>query len=262
MILTLDIGNSAIAYHAVEDGQILFSAELSSARSRTASEYAVFLDLVAQHHGIEPRKAEGAIIASVVPQLTGVLREAITLSAGVVPLVVGPGIKTGLNIRLDDPSQLGADFVAAAVSVMGRYKLPCVVIDMSTAIALGVVDSRGSYVGGIIAPGISVALDGLAAGASQLPHVSSDAPAQVIGRSTEASIRSGVIYGSAALLDGLLERIEAQLGEPVTAVATGSDARSVIPHCRRKDIQIDGELIPRGLWLIYQKNRKERSTHE
>lgn len=255
MILALDIGNTHIVVGGVEDGVPRFTLRLASVLSRTADEYAAILSFAAASRGAELRGVEGAIISSVVPQLTDTLSVVIRELTGKTPLVVGPGVKTGLNIRIDDPGELGADFVAAAVAALDTRELPCVTIDMGTATAIGVLDARGCYVGGVICPGVAVSGTALARNTAQLPNVGLQPPAGVIGKSTIDGIRSGLIYGTAAMLDGLLDRIEAELGTPVSAVATGDLAGSVAPFCRRK-IDVDETLLMRGLWLIYQKNRR------
>lgn len=256
MILTLDVGNTNIMIAVMKDGHADLTFSLSTVKNRTSDEYAALLKLVTHQHGIEPCSAEGAAIASVVPQLTPVIREAVRIATGKWPLVLGPGVKTGLNIRTDNPSELGADFVAAAVAAASSYKLPCVTIDMGTATTLGVLDKNGNYIGSIICPGIVVSQEILAAKTSQLPHVSPEAPRKVIGTNTEDCIKSGIMHGAAAQLDGLIDKIEDELGEEVSVVATGDFTNIVIPLCRRKDIVIDPELVMRGLWHIYSKNKR------
>lgn len=256
MVLTFDIGNSNIVFSGVENGKPIFSCSLSPAVRRTADEYAVMLELMARQRKIDLRSAEGAIIASVVPQQTSLLREALYLASGKRALVVGPGVKTGLNIRIDAPTELGGDFVAAAIAALDRYPLPCITVELSTATALGVLDADGNYIGGAIAPGVMLSHNALLRGASRLHSVSPEAPAKVIGKNTEDSVRSGVVFGAASLLDGLVERIEDELGEKATVVATGELAEAIIPHCRKEKIIYDPELIMRGLWLIYKKNSR------
>ena len=184
MILTLDIGNAEIVLCCVEDGRRLCRFSLSTDRARTADEYAALMRLLAQQHGIELADAEGSIAASVVPELTGVLSDAVTRSTGKAPLLVGPGVKSGLNIRMDDPTELGGDLVAAAVAATERYPLPCIIVDMGTATAVGVIDERGCYIGGLICPGVGLSQSSLARSASQLPDVSLEKPRRVIGRNT------------------------------------------------------------------------------
>ncbi len=256
MILTVDLSNTRITLAGVQEGDILFSCQIATVKTRTADEYAALMSLLLEQHGAPGRQAEGCIIASVVPELTLVLRRAMELLTGAVPMVVGPGVKTGLNIRLDDPSELGGDFVAAAVAAQERYDLPVVTVDMDTAIGIGVTDSAGCYIGGVIAPGIMVSTAALTSRASLLHNVVPQAPDRIICKNTDECMRSGIIYGAAAMLDGLLAGIEEELGQNATVVATGAWAEAVVPHCRRKDIRIDKDLIHRGLWLIWKKNQK------
>lgn len=255
MILTLDISNTNIVISGMEDGEASFTFRLSSDLSRTVDEYAALVSFSAAACGAELGAIEGAVICSVVPQLTQTLSAVIQRLTKQTPLVVGPGVKTGLKIRIDDPGALGGDFVAAAVAALQSLPLPCVTIDMGTATAIGVLDENGSYIGGAICPGVAVSGTALARRTAQLPNVGLQPPAHVIGKSTIDGMRSGLIYGTAAMLDGLIERIEAELGKPVSVVATGDFAASVTPFCRR-EITVDEQLIMRGLWLIYQRNRR------
>lgn len=256
MVLTVDLSNSRITLAGMEDGKSRFSCQMATVKSRTADEYAALTRLLLEQQGADVRALEGCILSSVVPELTLILRQALHTITGMAPMVVGPGVKTGLNIRLDDPSQLGSDFVAAAVAAQERYPLPVVTVDMDTAIGIGVTDSGGRYVGGVIAPGVMVSTAALTSRASLLHNVIPQAPGHIICKNTDESIRSGIIYGSAAMLDGLLAGVEEELGQSAAVVATGVWAEAVVPHCRRKDIHVDVDLIHRGLWLIWKKNQK------
>ncbi len=258
MILTFDIGNANIVMCCVQNGEKLCRFSLSSSKSRTADEYVVIMSLLAENSGITLKDATGAIIASVVPQLTNIISDAAEALTGKRPLIVGPGVKSGLNIRMDSPGELGGDLVAAAVAAIERYPLPCIIIDMGTATAVGVIDVSGCYIGGLICPGIALSNSGLAKGASQLPDVSLCAPKRVIGKNTVDSMQSGLIHGSAAMLDGVIERVETELGSSATVVITGREAAALIPWCRRRDIIFDDDLIMRGLWQIYCRNRDKR----
>ncbi len=238
------------------DGQVQFSCQMATVKTRTADEYAALMRLLLEQQNTDCRALEGCILSSVVPELTLVLRRALELLTGLVPMVVGPGVKTGLNIRLDDPSELGSDFVAAAVAAQAAYPLPVITVDMDTAIGLGVTDAGGCYIGGAIAPGVMISSAALTSRASLLHNVVPNAPGHIICKNTDESMRSGIIYGTAAMLDGLLAGMEEELGQTATVVATGAWAEAVIPHCRRRDIHIDRDLIHRGLWLIWKKNQK------
>ena len=168
-------------------------------------------------------------------------------------MVLGPGVKTGLNIVMDNPGQLGADLVADAVAGLASYPVPLVVIDMGTATTISVVNSKKQYIGGMIMPGVRISLDALTARASQLSGISIDAPRHIIGKNTIECMKSGVLYSNAAALDGIIDRIEEELGEKTTVIATGGLAKKIGPHCR-KEIILDEELLLKGLMLIYRKN--------
>ena len=256
MLLTVDLSNSRITLAGVNDGTVAFSCGMATVKTRTADEYAALMGLILEQHGAVRDSWDGCILSSVVPELTLTLRQALELLTGTSPMVVGPGVKTGLNIRLDDPSELGSDFVAAAVAAQDAYPLPVITVDMDTAIGMGVTDGEGRYIGGVIAPGIITSTAALTSRASLLHNVVPQAPGHIICKNTDESMRSGIIYGAAAMLDGLLQGMEEELRTAATVVATGVWAPAVIPHCRRKDIRLDKDLIPRGLWLIWRKNQK------
>lgn len=256
MILTLDIGNASITACCVESGKRLCRFQLSSDKNRTEDEYVGLMTLLAGSCGATLSRAAGAIIASVVPQLTAVLAPAVQRCTGHAPLIVGPGVRSGLNIRMDDPAELGGDLAAAAVAAVERYPLPCVIVDMGTATAVGVIDAKGSYIGGLICPGVGLSQSSLARSASQLPDVSLEKPRRVIGKNTRDSMQSGLIFGAAAMLDGVLERVESELGmSAASVVVTGENAGVIVPNCRRKDISIDEDLVMYGLWSIWRRNR-------
>jgi len=255
MILTIDIGNAYLVFSCVEDGEKVCRFSLYADKARTADEYAAMIQLLATQRGISLAEINGSIIASVVPQLTTVAAAAIECCTGKTPLIVGPGIKSGLNIRMDSPTELGGDLVAAAVAAAERYPLPCIIIDMGTATAVGVIDANGNYIGGLICPGVNMSQYSLARSASQLPDVSLVRPKRIIGKNTRDSMQSGIIYGAAAMIDGVVDRVEAELGQPVASVvATGVSAEIILPCCRRKDILPDEDLVMRGLWRIWCRN--------
>jgi len=256
MILAIDAGNSYIVIGGLTDGAAAFTCTLSTDKHKTGDEYAILFKNLMDIRGIDCRDMEGAVISCVVPSLTQTLRQAVFQMTGKRPLVVGPGIKTGLNILLDNPGQMGSDIVSLAVGALGHYDLPSVVVDMGTATILGVLDSAGNYIGGAICPGLPISLAALTAGTSQLPNISLEAPSQVIGRSTVECMQSGMLYGFAAMLDGMLDRIETELDTAPTVIFTGEHTEILSALCRRTDIICDPHLILKGLWLIYEKNVK------
>lgn len=257
MLFAVDMGNSNIVLGCMEGEEILFEERLSTNHGKTDLEYAIDLKNMLELHGIKPEDITGSIVSSVVPPLTETVCSAVKKILKIDPLVVGPGVKNGLKIRIDNPAQLGADLVVGAVAGLAEYQPPLAVIDMGTATTISVVNEKSEFLGGAIMPGIRTALDSLVAGTSQLQKISMGGLKKVIGSNTIDCMKSGIIYGNAACLDGLLERIEAELGMPVTAVATGGLAEVVIPHCK-KEIHLDGHLLLKGLRVIYEMNMTDR----
>lgn len=254
MILTIDVGNTNIVLGAFEGDRLLCSSRCATDRSKTEDEYALLFRGMLSLYGIEAEHIEGGILSSVVPVLKMVIPRAVELMCGKKMLVVGPGIKTGLNIRLDTPSQMGSDLLVDAVAAKSLYKPPIVVFDMGTATTASVIDRRGDYIGGMIIPGLRVAVDSLSSRTAQLPYINFAPPRALIGKNTEECMQSGAVYGCAAMMDGLVDRFEAELGEPVTAVLTGGLAPVIAPLCTRK-VHVQPELMLLGLKILYDKNR-------
>ena len=250
MILAVDAGNSAVTLGCVEGRDILNLARLETSPGRSADEYAVLMERVLALRGVKLREFEGAAIASVVPPLTEILREAVKLVTDHDALVVGAGVKTGLNIGIDDPSQMGADLVAGAVAALDAHEPPVIIIDMGTATTITVIGPNSRLLGGAILPGAAVSLEALSGAASLLPRISLDAPKRAIGSGTVECMKSGAI-------DGMIERMEAELGGSAALVATGGLAGRIIPYCRH-DIEIDDYMLLRGLSLIWERNRREK----
>ncbi|MCD8055062.1 MAG: type III pantothenate kinase [Lachnospiraceae bacterium] len=257
MILAIDIGNTNIVVGAMRGDTPLFVERLSTDSGKTDLEYAVSLRTVLDIHSLSTDGFEGCIIASVVPPVTGTVSLALEKLLGQAPMIVGPGLKTGLNIKIENPAQLGSDLVVDAVAGIAEYPLPLLIIDMGTATTISAVDRRGTYLGGVIIPGARVALDALSSHASQLPRISFEPPKKPIGTNTIECMKSGIVLGNASLLDGMLDRMEEELGEPATVIATGGLARFIIPYCRRK-ILYDDTLLLKGLNIIYHKNADRR----
>lgn len=254
MILAVDMGNTNIVVGIVDGDAILFEERISTDVAKTELEYAVLLKNVFAVHGVREDAMEGAIISSVVPQLTQVMCRAIEKIGKVKIMVVGPGVKTGLNILMDDPKSVGADLIVSAVAGIKEYGAPLIMIDMGTATTIAVVDPNANYIGGIILPGIRSSLKSLVESTSQLPAISLEAPKRVVGKNTIDAMKSGIILGNASMIDGQLERIEEELGYSCKVVATGGMAKIVLKHCKRK-ITIDDELLLKGLAIIYAKNQ-------
>ena len=254
MILAIDIGNTNIVVGCIDDEKIYFIERLSTVRTKTELEYAIDLKTVLDIYHIKRTDIEGCIISSVVPQITNVAKLAAEKILKKEALVLGPGVRTGLNILLDNPGEMGADRVADAVAALTYYPVPLVIVDMGTATTVSVVDEKKRYLGGMILPGVRVSLDALTSRASQLSGISIEEPKRLIGKNTVDCMKSGILSGNAAAVDGIIDRIEEELGQKVTAIATGGMSKKIIPHCRREIIQ-DEDLLLKGLLVIYEKNK-------
>ena len=256
MLLAIDVGNSTISVGLFKPNQELcFLASLDTDNRKTADQISVdFMNLFALY-GYSLNSVTGAILCSVVPPLNFMMGKALTRLLGRPPMTVGPGIRTGLNIRLPVQTQMGADIVANAVAALERFQPPIVTIDMGTATTIGVITEGRTYEGGLLLPGVQVSLEALSRRAAQLPDISIQHPKSLIGRSTEDCMRSGIVYGTAAMLDGIIDRIREEFaGRAVTAVATGGNAPVIVRYCRNP-IVYDKYLLMNGLWTLYQKNR-------
>lgn len=253
MLLAIDIGNTNITLGAFHDNLLDFTARLATDERLTADQYAVQLRSIMELYGQDVCEVEDCILASVVPQVGAAVCAAVTQLCGITPLMIGPGVKTGLNIKIDNPAQLGADLVAGAVGAISEYTLPCIVIDLGTATTISAIDRNGVFLGGCIAAGVRLTLKALCENTAQLPAINIEAPRSVIGTNTVDSMKAGLVYGAAAMLDGLIDRIEDELGEQATVVATGGLSKNIIAHCRRRIIYNENLLLD-GLREIYEKN--------
>lgn len=257
MILAIDIGNSNIVLGCIRDKEIVKEARMATDLIKTSDQYCAELKNMLDLLEIDIKKIDGTIISSVVPPVLNSFRTAIIKLTGETPLVVGPGIKTGLNILLDNPAMAGGDLIVGAVAALAEYKPPLLVIDMGTATTITAIDAKGNYLGGSIFPGVKISADALSGKTAQLPAISLDAPRKAIGRNTIDAMRSGLMMGTAAMLDGMIDRMEEELGSPATVVVTGGIARFVIPMCRR-NMTYDKDLLLKGLRILYENNRKSR----
>ena len=257
MVLTIDVGNTNIALGAYNGDKCEFVSRLSTDRLKMPDQYACdFLD-VFRLHGVDKENFSGCIISCVVPEISNTLEEAIKSAIGKTPMFIGPGIKTGLNILADNPAQLGADIVAGAVAAAAKYPMPCLVVDLGTASKITALDKNGSFCGMIITCGVKVALDALAKQASLLPNISIKPPKQVIGKNTIDCMQSGTVFGTAAMIDGLVDRFQSEMKDPIkTIVATGGYAKNIVPNCF-KEVVYDGNLLLDGLKIIYDKNLRQ-----
>ena len=255
MILALDTGNTHIVVGCMEGTDTVHSFRVKTDTGRTEYEYAALFRQLLSIWDVYPAELEGAIISSVVPPLTPHLVSAVHMLTGKKPLVVGVGMKTGLNILLEQPSSLGADMVVGSVAALDLYKPPMIVVDMGTVTKLFALDEKGSYLGGSLFPGLVVSLNSLSNSTAQLPMVPLEAPKKAIGTNTVTAMQSGVVFGAAAMIDGIIDRMEEELGGPATLVATGGNAKFVIPVCRHRFICND-DLLMHGLAVLYKKNKK------
>lgn len=257
MVLAFDIGNTNIVLGGFEGERIAFLTRLSTSLDKTEAEYAVLIKSILDIYKVDLAAVEGSVVSSVVPPLNNIMRNVLQLLTGVSPLIIGPGVKTGLNIGGGDPKELGADLVVGAVAALAKYPKPMILLDMGTATTLSVIDRAGTFRGVIIYPGVMVSFDALSSRTAQLPRISFDEPKQVIGTNSIDSMQSGLIYGNAAMLDGLIDRVDAELGDRCTVVATGGLSTKIAPHCRHHII-LDENLLLDGLRILYEKNRRPK----
>lgn len=258
MILAINSGNTHTTVGCVDQAcRVASLFRIPTDRCETEFGYAVRIREILDLQGVDLSCFEGAIVSCVVPPVTETLVRAVKLLIGTPALVVGAGIKTGLQIAINDPGTVASDLVAAAVAAKEEYPLPCVVVDMGTATTLTVVDRGGRYVGGAILPGTELSLEALAKEAALLPHIEISAPRHAIGTNTVDCMKAGIVYGAAGSVDGLIDRIAMELGEePASIVATGGVSDVIAPHCRHSMI-MDDTLLLRGLRLIWDKNRRK-----
>lgn len=255
MILAIDIGNTNIVVGGCDNDKIVFVERISTDTSKTELEYVVKFHALIDIYNIKMDAFKGAIISSVVPPLNHIIVTAVKKFFGIDPILVGPGIKTGINILMDNPATVGSDLIVNAVAGMEKYGYPLIMIDMGTATTISVLDDKKNYIGGTIMPGVRVSLDSLVNRTSQLPKIALESPGHAIGKNTIDCMKSGIIMGQAASMDGMIDRIWKELGYKTKVVATGGLASRIIPDCTH-DIIIDDELTLIGLNIIYEKNRK------
>ena len=254
MILTIEIGNSTITLGGIEGEDIRFECRINTDRVKTSDTYCIDLKTLFEIYGIDMGAIEGVIISSVVPQVLNSVRTAIRKLLNTEPMVVGPGLRTGLDIRLENPGQIGSDLVAADVAALAEYQPPLIVIDMGTATTMTVLDPDGAHLGGCVCPGVKISLESLTAKTSLLPGIQLDKPRQALGRNTADAMRSGIMFGAAAMLDGMIDRFMEETGWAFTIVATGGLAKRIVPLCRH-EILYDRHLIIKGLAKLYRDNR-------
>ena len=257
MILAIDLGNTTVTFGGLEEetGEILFEERIHTDRKYTSVEYAVHMKTIMDIRGIHAEEFTGGILSSSVPPVTRQVRNAAEMIIKKPILEVGPGIKTGVDIKIDDPAALGPDLLTGAVAGIAEYGSPLIIIDMGTATTISVINDQKRFMGGMIAPGVKVSVSGLTANAAHLPDIAIEKPDKLINGTTVGAMQSGSVYGHAACIDGMIERIWDDLGYKTGVVATGGYARVIIPCCKNS-IPIDSELLMKGLYILYKKNVK------
>ena len=255
MLLAIDIGNTNLVIGCFQNDEIVFKARIATDRIKTSDQYGVEIKNMMEAFGVRVQDIDDCIISSVVPPVFNSVRTGVLKVIGKQPMVVGPGLKTGLNIHMDVPSQVGADRIVIAVAALAEHSAPLILMDMGTATTIEVVEPNNVYVGGLIFPGMRLSLDALTSHTAQLPGISLDQPKSVIGKNTVDCMRSGMMFGTAAMLDGLIDRIEEELGHSATIIATGGMAQFVLPLCKH-EILLDKNLLLKGLNVLYKKNKK------
>ena len=262
MLLAIDIGNTNIVIGGIRDGEILFEACIATDHLKTSDQYAVDIRNILKLFEVDLHKVQDSIISSVVPPVFNSVCTAIIKLTQRQPIVVGPGIKTGLDIRMDNPAQVGSDLIVDAVAAFHDYPTPLIVIDMGTATTMSLVGRGNVYLGGPIIPGLRVSLDALSSSAAQLFGISLEKPQRVIGKNTIECMRSGIMYGHAAMIDGMIDRMQEELGEPIASViATGGTSQFVVPLCRHKIIY-DKDLLLKGLAILYENELQHAARLE
>ena len=256
MILAIDIGNSNIVIGGVEGNEIVFEARLRTEATKTSDQYCVDLKILMEVNRVSQESIEGVIVASVVPQVLNSMQTAVKKLTGKTCLVVGPGLKTGLNILIENPSQTGADLVVGSVAALREHKPPMIVVDMGTATTMVALDKNGALIGGCIAPGVKISMDALTERTALLPGLQLDQPKKAIGRNTIDCMRSGIMMGTACMLDGMVQRMEEELGSKATVVVTGGIGKFIVPMCRTPMIY-DKDLLIKGLAALYRDNKRD-----
>lgn len=255
MLLAIDVGNTNLVLGGMQDGKILFTDRIATNRTAASDQFGVQIHQILKNHGVSRLEICDCIISSVVPPVMHALCTGVRKIIGKEPIVVGPGFKTGLQIQVDAPALVGCDRIVVAVAALAEYKAPLVVMDLGTATTIDVVERENVYLGGVILPGVMISLEALTSRAAQLPSISLEKPKSVIGKNTVDGMRSGILYGTAGMIDGIVDRMEAELGHPFTLIATGGLAQFITPLCRH-EIILEEDLMLKGLYIMYQKNKR------
>lgn len=261
MILTIDVGNTNVVLGCVEDGVVVSRSRLATNTSDLPNDYAMKMRQSFAFDSIDYHEFEGAILSSVVPQVNRAIRSAVRKLTGLECIIVGAGIKTGVNVKIDDPGTLAGDLITGTVGALSMYKPPIIIVDMGTATTIVAVDKDGAYIGGAIVPGVNLSFEALSQGTSLLPNISIEAPRKCIATNTVDSMKSGAVFGTAAMVDGMIDRMEEELGQSATVVATGGLSGGIIPYCKH-EIKHEPDLLLKGLAILYQKNAKQKKQNK
>ncbi len=255
MLLAIDIGNSNISIGCIREEEICFEVRIATDRARTSDQYGVEIKSMLEANDVRKEDIRDCIISSVVPPVLTAVLTGVYKMIGIRPMVVEHTMNTGLELCLDMPSQVGADRIVVAVAALERYEAPLIIIDMGTATTMEVVEPGARYMGGVIIPGIRVSLDALTGRTAQLPAISLGRPGKVVASNTADCMRSGIMYGNACMLDGMIDLMREELGHESTVIATGGLAPFITPLCRH-EIHMEPELLLRGLNILYKRNKK------
>ena len=257
MILVLDVGNTNTMLGMFEDDSLLHSWRISTDRKKTSDELGMLFIGLINYEKLSVKNLEAVVISSVVPSLVYTLKHAVSKYFNLRPMVIGPGTKTGIDIKYENPKQLGTDRIANAVAAYSIYGGPVIVVDMGTATKICAISSRGEFLGGAICPGVRISADALFQNASKLPRVELVRPGKIIGRSTVTNMQTGIFYGHIGEIDFLVNCVKREMGEEnIKVIATGGLAEIIAKESRAVD-RIDSALTLKGLKIIYEKNKKE-----
>lgn len=254
MILAVDIGNTQTKVGVFAGDDLVLSERISTNAEKTETEYAIQISYILETAKAPAADIEGAVLSSVVPPVNHDFSKAVKRVTGQTPIIVGPGVRTGMKIKIDDPATLGADMVVAAVGARSEHEGPMIIIDMGTATTYSYLDGKGDFIGAVIMPGVEASMESLVANAALLPKIGFHAPDKVIGTDTIGSMQSGMIFGEAARMDGMIAKIRAEAGCEAPVIATGGLAKVILPHCQT-EIAYDDQLVLKGLREIYQMNQ-------